>query len=173
MKTPDEFAEAMKGQGTYPPVRPAGPFVVSATRKTKPTHFYWPAISNLEESLQALNLAVGAALFVAVVNAVVATISLVQHTAILGITPAGYIDASLFAIVGWGIHRRSRVAAVAGLSLFVAEKIYQFATLPKALVGIAMAVILLAFFVSGVRGTFAYHRFTSADAPEASAGQGS
>lgn len=127
---------------------------------------YWPEIKNIEQAVQASNMGVGAALFVVAVNALISTISAIQHTAILGVSAAGYIDASLSALAAWGIYRKSRVAAIAGLCLFLVEKIYQFATQPNAALGLLVAVALLALFISGVRGTLAYHRFKSADASE-------
>jgi hypothetical protein len=166
LKTPDEFAEAMKERRPYSPKRPEGDFVVSAARDSKQTNVYWPEIKNSEQAVQASNMGFGAALFVAAVNALISTISVLQHAAIFGVSAAGYVDASLFALIAWGIRCRSRVAAVAGLSLFLLEKIYQFATQPKAVLGLLMAAALLALFISGVRGTFAYHRFSSAVAPD-------
>jgi hypothetical protein len=38
--------------------------------------------------------------------------------------------------------------------------------------GLVVTFLLLSFFVSGVRGTFAYRRFTSLGAKEMSTGQG-
>lgn len=146
------------------PKRPEGSFVVSGAKATKPTNMYWPEIRNLEQAVQASNMGVAAALFVAGVNTLIATISTFQHAAVMGVTAAGYVDAALFALAAWGIWRRSRVAAIAGLCLFLAEKIYQFATQPKAALGLLVALALLALFISGVRGTFAYHGFSSVDA---------
>lgn len=159
MKTPDEFAEAMKERVAYPPRRPEGAFVVSANRNTKQAHPLWPEIKTLPQAVQASNMGCVAALFVVAVNTLIATISVVQHAAILGVTAAGHIDASLFALAALGIRFRSRVSAVAGLCLFLVEKIYQFATQPEASLGLLMALVLLALFANGVRGTFAYHRF--------------
>jgi hypothetical protein len=61
-----------------------------------------------------------------------------------------------------------------GVSALVhaAEKIYQFTTQPKWWMGLVVTFLLLSFFVSGVRGTFAYRRFTSLGAKEMSTGQG-
>jgi hypothetical protein len=172
LKTPDEFVQAMKERGSHPPKRPEGPFVISAAKNTKPDDFFWPQITNLEQAIRASDAGFAASLIIVAVNTVLATISVVQHTAILGINVAGYIDAGFFGLIAWGIRCRSRVAAIAGLSLFAVEKIYQFATQPNWWMGLMLTFVLLAFFVSGVRGTFAYRRFASTVAKEMSAGQG-
>jgi len=53
--------------------------------------------------------------------------------------------------------------AVIGLVLFAIEKIIQFATQPLSLgFGVFVAVCLLLAFITGVRGTFAYHRMKEA-----------
>jgi hypothetical protein len=166
LKTPDEFAQAMIERGSHPPKRPEGPFVVSASKSTKPDDLFWPQIGNLEQALRASDMGFAASLMIAAVTTVVATISVVQGTAILGINATGYFDAGLFGLIAWGIRCRSRAAAVAGLSLFVLEKTYQFATQPKWWMGLMVTFLLLASFVSGVRGTFAYRRFVLEGAKE-------
>ncbi|GLQ88256.1 hypothetical protein [Dyella flagellata] len=163
MKTPEEFAEAMKGKGTYTQRRQDAPFVLSGATPKKPHNISWPEISNVEQAVQASNMGASAAIIIAAVNAIVATISIVKHTNIVGVNGAGYVDATLFALCAWGIYRRSKLAAIAGLALFATEKVYQFATQPKALLGLGLALCLMLFLISGVRGTFGYHRFTSKD----------
>jgi len=158
LKTPEEFAEAMKDRGVAAPGGPTGDFVVTPRKKTKPANMWWPEVGTLDQAIAASNLGFLMAMFVAVVNAIAATISLVQHTTIGGINAYGYVDAGLFALAGWGIRCRSRMAAVAGLLFFLLEKVYQFATQPKAAMGLLMALFILGGFTSAVRGTFAYHR---------------
>lgn len=136
--------------------------MVSPQRKTKPANMWWPDVGTLDQAITASNGGFMVAMLVAAINAVVATISLVQHTAIAGIDANGYVDAGLFALAGWGIRCRSRVAAIAGLLFFLLEKVYQFTTQPKALMGLWLAIIILVGFVGGVRGTFAYHRLAPA-----------
>ena len=77
----------------------------------------------------------------------------------LGVGASAVVDALLFIMVGFGIWRYSRVAAVSGLLLFIAERLFLWATARHRPGG--LAVLLLLGFVNGVRGTFAYHRFTT------------
>lgn len=152
----------MKGKGSSKFQRPEGSFVVSATkRNAKPTNVYWPEIKNLQDAVQASNLGVAAALIITVVNAGIATFSLVQHTTFMGVGALGYVDAAMFALVAGGIRLRSRIAAFFGLGLFLLEKAYQLSTQPKSVMGLGLGIVLLLFFISGVRGNFAYQRFAS------------
>lgn len=128
----------------------------------KQDRWYWPEFGNLADAEQASNAGFWAALICAVITAVVASISVFAKSAVMGIDSMAYVDALLFAVIAWRIRRRSRGFAVAGLVLFLIEKIFQFATQPKAVVGILMAVALLMAFITGVRGTFAYHRMAAA-----------
>jgi hypothetical protein len=159
MKTPEEFAEAMRERGVVAPRRPEGDFVVTAHREKRSINVWWSEIDTLARAIAASDLAFGVAMFVMVVNAIAATVSLVAHTTILGISPYAYIDAGMFGIIGCGIRRRSRSAAVVGLMLFLFEKVYQFVTLPATLAGLGMAVFITTALVGGVRGNFAYQRF--------------
>ena len=128
--------------------------------------WYWPKISSVADAIEASNLGFWAAVFVAGLTAIFATLTLILKKDIVGVNPLAYIDAILFAVIAWRIRRRSRAFAVAGLCLFIVEKIVQFSTQPR-IVGSAsfMAAIITLLFINGVRGTFAFHRF-SANAPQ-------
>jgi hypothetical protein len=168
LKTPEEFAEAMKGKETFSLKRsPEGPFTVETTKKKVPTNIWWPQITNAEEADHASKMGSGAAIFIAVVTAIIATVSTFTNAPILGVNSNGYIDAAIFAFVAWGIRCRSNFVSAAGLAIFVLEKGYQFSTQPKSLGGLATTIFLLCGFVSGIRGTRAYWRFE----PEKAAAQ--
>lgn len=132
----------------------------------KQERWYWPTFGNIADAEQASNQGFWAAVFCAVVTAVVATISLLSNHTVMGINAFAYADVLFLAIIAWRIRARSRVFAVIGLALFVFEKIFQFATQPQAYFGIFMAVVLLFCFINGVRGTFAYHRMLAAKSQE-------
>lgn len=72
---------------------------------------------------------------------------------------------ALFLAVAWGLHRMSRTAAVFGLVLYLAERLFMmFETGPK---GIILTVVFALLFGGGIRGTFAFHRFRAAGADPA------
>lgn len=69
------------------------------------------------------------------------------------------LDAAAFAAVAIGLSRRSRVAAVCGLFLYLVEEAY---VLGQARPFTLLVVVLFTIaFVNGVRGAFALHRQTS------------
>lgn len=135
-----------------------------ATRNPS-ARWYWPKLENLADAVQASNQGMWAAVFCAAVTALFATIAIFANRGIAGIGPSAFVDALLFALVAWRIRARSRAFAVAGLCLFVIEKAFQVATQPQSLrFGFIVAILLLLAFVSGVRGTFAYHRLVAEEA---------
>ena len=123
----------------------------------KSNNFLWPDVSTRSAAKKAAGQGTGAAVLVAVVTAAFATYSLVQSSSVLGFVDAwAYLDAFLFAAIAFGIHKESRIAAVAGLVLFVIEKVYQV-HVTGTLQGGVLAVILVVLFLSGIRGVFALH----------------
>jgi hypothetical protein len=134
--------------------------------RNQPVRWYWPTLGNVADAVQASNQGMWAAVFCAAVTGLMATISLFTHSGVGGVDPSAYVDAVLFAVIAWRIRARSKAFAVAGLVLFVIEKIYQIAMHPESLrFGIILAVILLLCFISSVRGNFAYHRFMAEATP--------
>ncbi len=102
---------------------------------------------------------VWAAIFVALITGIVASLSFLSHKAILGVSIFALIDAAMFALIAYGIHKKSRTAAVSGLCVYLLERLYMLksggangggATL--------MAMFLTLAFVTAIRGTFAYAR---------------
>jgi len=155
--------------------RPGGPYHRGkhVAKRSEPARWYWPAFGNIADAEQASNQGMWAAVFCAAVTAIMATISIFASTGVMGIRPSAYVDAVLFAIIAWRIHARSKGFAIAGLVLFAIEKVFQVITQPQSMrFGIFLAVILLLCFMSGVRGTFAYHRFKAEEANALPAGGG-
>jgi hypothetical protein len=128
------------------------------TEKKKSNNWWWPKITDQASAIEASRAGFWAAVVVAVITAVFATISLVSQEAIATIDPWAYFDAVLFAVIAWRIRRYSRFFAVAGVVLFVIEKAIQAQT--QGANGWPLAIVLLLMFISGVRGVFAYHRFS-------------
>ncbi len=74
-------------------------------------------------------------------------------------------DAAFFVAIGIGIYRFSRIAAVAGLTLYLIERVLIFQQQgEKALTGLALYLLIIFTFafVNGIRGTFAYKRLLRA-----------
>lgn len=116
----------------------------------------WPAIFDATSAENAAKQGFWAALYccVATIILVVLASSGVQ---LGGFNLYALTDAFLFAVIGFGIWKKSRTAAIAGLLLYVIERIDAWMTSgPKSPV---MALIITLFFIHSVRGTFALHKF--------------
>ncbi|HEY1269106.1 MAG TPA: hypothetical protein VGH16_17740 [Candidatus Binatia bacterium] len=126
------------------------------------TNFWWPDVSTIDGAKKASMNGVWAAVFTAVVTALVASWALGAQAAAFGyITAWAFLDAILFSVIALGIYKESRFAAVAGLSLFVIEKIDQFSHGPKTS-GIIMAIVLTLCYLAAIRGTYALRRLRAA-----------
>jgi len=120
--------------------------------------FIWPAVDTEQAAKKLLRYGVGAALFSAVVTALVAAWAFRANTRAFNYIGAdAYLDAALFLAVAFGIYKGSRIAAVGGLLLFVAEKAYQFEQ-TGTLRGAWMALFLIVCYLYAIRGAFALHR---------------
>lgn len=74
--------------------------------------------------------------------------------------PLLFIDALLYGAIAWGIQRMSRIAAIAGLSIYLLSRVLlQMSGIPTNLFGMAVTTLISVAFINAIRGTFAYHRF--------------
>ncbi len=108
----------------------------------------WPDVSDEVGARTAAHLAMWASYIIAAVSALFT---------LLGAAPlAALVDAALFALIGFGIRRMSRTAAVAGLLLYVLEQVQGLIERGSGFGVIGLVVTFL--FVSSVRGTFGFQR---------------
>lgn len=124
--------------------------------------WWWPEVETREGAEGAIKQAFWAAVVVAALTALFAMLGVlgVGFALGLGIDAWAFLDAALFAGIAFGLRRRSRVAAWAGLLLFGLEKIYLWNR--NGVQGPWLAVIILLLFIGGVRGTSALSRMESA-----------
>jgi hypothetical protein len=73
------------------------------------------------------------------------------------VSPWALIDAGAMAVLGFLIHRMSRTAAVIALVWFIVARI-QGAVAHSFASNVLLGLILQPGFISGIRGTLAYHR---------------
>lgn len=116
----------------------------------------WPEIMDEESALDASHKAGGWAGFIGAFTALLATISLVTGTTLMGIEGGALFDAALFGIVAWRVWNGSRPWAVAGLTLYLFEIGWNLTH--HGGFGILTVIVVLAL-VNGVRGTFALHNY--------------
>lgn len=115
-------------------------------------------VGSAEAAKKAAKGGMWAAFFVAGVTSIFAIIAMSTGKAVAGINGAAFLDAAIFIAIGIGIARLSRVAAVAGLVIYIAERIYMMSV--NGPQGILLTIILTLVFINSVRGTFSYHRLT-------------
>lgn len=127
--------------------------------KGKSKNWWWPTITDQASAIEASRAGFWAAVAVASITAVFATISLVIQKEIATINPWAYVDAVIFAVIAWRIKKYSKFFAVAGVVFFIIEKALLAQT--QGAKGWPLAIVLLLMFISGARGVFAYHRFSS------------
>jgi hypothetical protein len=79
--------------------------------------------------------------------------------------------AVIFAVIGWGIRRMSRAAAIAGALLWLGSTTLRFPAMisavsrdGSALIGVVLSLGFLLFYVNAVRATLAYHHLKMAPA---------
>lgn len=121
-------------------------------------NFFWPDVSSIENAKKAAGYGVGAAIFVAIVTAGLATWALIAQKTVVGFVDAwAYVDAVVFFAIAFGIYKESRFAAIAGLVLYVFEKWFQLQVTGE-LKGAVLAIFMIMFFISSVRGTYALRR---------------
>lgn len=79
------------------------------------------------------------------------------------------LDATLFAIIAFGIYKMSRAASVVGLCLYIIEHVEKFSprTAIPLIAGISAGIYQLGLstfilmYLSSIRGTFAFHKLKS------------
>lgn len=119
--------------------------------------WYWEDVSGVAGAEKAMNGGFWAALLVAIVTSLFVALSF-AGVSLLGIGPAALLDAAIFAAIALGIKRKYRLAAVAGLTLYIIERIYMLQRGGTS--GIVMGIVFTLLFINAVRGAFAYHRLT-------------
>ena len=119
--------------------------------------WFWPQITDSESARSAARGARTAAILCAGFTLISPLVVMpgAKFSQSPGLTVLSLVDVFLFGILAWGIHRLSRTAAVLGLLLYVAERLMagNFAK------GIYLTIVITFWFISGIRGTFAYHQY--------------
>jgi hypothetical protein len=119
--------------------------------------WYWEDVSNLSGAEKAISGGFWAAIVVACVTSLFAGLSL-AGVQLLGLNAWAFVDVALFVAIAIGIKRKSRFAAIAGLCLYVVERIAMMQRGGAG--GIVMGILFTLLFINAVRGTFAYHQMT-------------
>jgi len=103
--------------------------------------------------------AVGYAIVVAIITAAIATASVFYGRPVGGFDAWNYLDAALVGGIAFGLWKRSRFAAVAGVVYWMISAAVKLADGQR--FGIVTLLILLGF-IHGIRGTFALAKYRKA-----------
>jgi hypothetical protein len=129
-----------------------------------PFRLLWPEIDDAPSAKAAANLgAFWTGLYSLVTGGFVTYRVLQASSGALAV--AGYIETAMFALLAFGIWRLWRAAAVIAFVLFVGEQVLA-GVRAHGMVGLIPILVAL-FLISGVRGTFQFHRFSRSGVPNA------
>jgi hypothetical protein len=109
----------------------------------------WPDVSDAVAAETAARNGMYAGFFIAGMTALFAVLGLVPKVSL--------IDSVLFAVLGVGIRRMWRIAAVAAPSLYLIEQVYGF-THGRATFNAILPIIITAVFISSARAAFSSHK---------------
>ena len=112
---------------------------------------FWPDLRTMPSTESACRGAAIACFVIAGLTSIVALFT----------APTALVDAGLFLVIGLGLLKRSRTAAVAGLALYILEQIVSLVQVGR-FPGV-ITVLISAILLSGVRASFAYHRMRKAN----------
>ena len=119
--------------------------------------WFWPNVNSRKDALFAINEAFWVLLAVAAFHAVVTFVDFARTWEPTD-NLLGFVDAALLAGIAVGISCKSRIAAVAGLVLYLAGRATQIMVTGHP-GGIVLTLLVALALLHGVRGTFAFHRF--------------
>jgi|HubBroStandDraft_6_1064221.scaffolds.fasta_scaffold101667_2 hypothetical protein len=137
------------------PVPPYTPAFATPAKTRSSSANAW-AIYDEQSARKAARQAMWGAFFVAIVTGAVSFLSGSGMPVVKGVGPTAWLDAVIFAALGFGIGKMSRAAAVGALLLYIGERI---AMAPTGGVSPVMTIAMVSCFVQGVRGTWAFHKF--------------
>ena len=111
-----------------------------------------PDLSNEVSALTVCHSASWACFIVAIVTAALAIF--VNH--------AAFLDAGLFALIGLGLRKALRTAAVGGFVLYILE---QIANIVAGQIPSIVAILISVILFNGIRAAYAYQRFRRSPSP--------
>ena len=121
----------------------------------KRENIFWPSVETIELAQKASRYGVVAALFSAVITALLSTWALITGHSVFGFVEAwSYIDAAIFLAIAYGIYCEKLWVAIFGAAFFSLEKLVQIVDTGE-FQGSWLAIVLLLCYIASVRGLYA------------------
>jgi hypothetical protein len=117
--------------------------------------WFWPKVSDRKNAQFAITEACLVAVALALITAILATADVLRPST-EGPGAEAIVSPVVFAGIAFGIYRKSRLAAISALVLYLAGRGYAWVKVGPN-IGFIPVLVALAF-LHGVRGTFAYHK---------------
>jgi len=140
--------------------------------------WYWPSLDSPESAKTAVVNAVGVSALLAVWVFLTALLRVLQHSLLTGrlllSTTVAATSVVIWAVIGWGIHRMSRTASIAGIVWWLVLFGYRIPFMiltayrtgnPLAFILPALILLVLLLYVIALRATFAYYRHLTTTPP--------
>ena len=114
--------------------------------------WFWPKVSDRKNAQFAIGEAFYVAVALTVITTMFGTVETLKGTT-EGLDAEAFVSALVFAVIAFGIYRKSRFAAISGLVLYLVGRGYAWAKAGPNF-GLLRVLVTLAF-LHGVRGTIA------------------
>lgn len=113
----------------------------------------WPTIFDSITAQKASRQGFWAAIFNAIVTAVMIFLGSFNLFSL--------VDIVIFVVIAFGIYKMYRTASVAGLCLYILERIDSWLSygFPNTTIRAATFIIITLMFINSIRGTFAYYKY--------------
>lgn len=133
-------------------------------------NIFWPDVSTEESAIKQCKQAAYFAWFIAAMTTLVVALSFaeIEFIQALGIDLWSLIDVVVFAVLGFGVFKCSRVAAVLLLSVYGLERAIALIAAMGSGVrpgGLVFTVFVIAALIGGVRGAFSLARIRAEQQP--------
>jgi hypothetical protein len=125
-------------------------------RVAKLGSWVWPHITDADSAKKASRQGYWACAFIVGITLLFVVLSLFGK-GLLDVGLSALLDVLVFMIIGWGIYKMNRFAAVVGLFFYLFERILTWAEYGHG--GPGTTAIICLMFVNAVRGTFEYHKY--------------
>lgn len=132
--------------------------------------WFWPDIDTIDEARKIARNGAAISFLISFATALITFLETQGYFKLFGFGPEAYLDAGLFLMIGTGIFFYSRIAALAGLCLYVFEQYHMMKSGATQVSFVAIYFTLI--FLNALRAAFDYHHFKKQEKQEAAVPEG-